>query len=72
MKPIDIFCDPVLEIICPDCGMLFEVYPKNEWRNLACPYCKKRFIAKILIQALWLEDDESGAWALECCPFIGR
>lgn len=64
MKKVEIFCDMLLEIICPDCGMLFEVYPKREWKNHACPYCKKRFIAKNITQAFWLEDDESGASAL--------
>lgn len=64
MKPIEIFCDPMLEIICSDCGMLFELYPKREWKDYKCPYCKKPFVAKIIIQALWLEEGESGASAL--------
>jgi len=64
MKPVEIFCDPLLEIICPDCGMLFELRPKREWKNSQCPYCKKQFIAKNIMQAFWLEDNESGESAL--------
>ena len=64
MKPIEIYCDPMFEIICPDCGMLFELHPKKEWKNYICPYCEKRFIAKNIMQAFWLEDDEIGESAL--------
>jgi len=60
MKPIEIFADTMVEIICADCGMLFETYPKRDWRNYSCPYCKKPFTSKIIIQAFWLEDDECG------------
>jgi len=64
VKPVEIFADTIVEIICPDCGMLFEVYPKREWRNYSCPYCKKRFIAKLIIQAFWLEEGDRGISAL--------
>ena len=60
MKKVEIFCDMLLEIICPDCGMLFEVYPKREWKDYKCPYCKKPFTSKIIVQAFWLDEGESG------------
>ena len=65
VKSITIYCNPMIESICPDCGMLFEFCPKREWKNSRCPYCNKPFMAKILIQAFWLEGGESGASALE-------
>lgn len=58
MIPVEIFCDIIIEIICPDCGMLFDVAPKREYKDYRCPYCKKRFMAKVILQAFWLDEDE--------------
>jgi hypothetical protein len=59
MKAVEFFAEPQVDIICPDCGMLFDFSPKREWHNYRCPYCDKPFIAKNILQAFWQDKGES-------------